>query len=78
MSVNKHLLKRIKIAKFAALLVFFIVQIFIVPRWCKADDSISDKTWCNRDKYQNSQIPNIDIPISFTIEMFALIILGKC
>lgn len=74
---RKQLLKRIKIVKFIALFVYFIIQIFTVPRWCKADKSIEDHTWCDNEKYPNSQIPKVSIYVSFVIESIALVTLGK-
>jgi hypothetical protein len=74
---RKQLLKRIKIVKFVALFIYFMIQIFAVPRWCKADKSIEDQTWCDNHKYPNSQIPKVSIYVSFVIETIALVTLGK-
>lgn len=74
----KGLLRKVKIAKIISLVVFFLIQIFSVPRWCKENEAITDKTWCDNHNYPNSNIPKISIYISFPIEMIALMVLGKC
>jgi len=42
---HKELLKKVKIAKLAALFVFFVIQVFSIPRWCKADSTISGNSY---------------------------------
>ena len=74
---HKGVLKKVKIAKIIALTVFFLIQVFSVPRWCKADHSITDHTWCNSKSHPNSNIPKLSIYITFPVEMAALVLLSK-
>ena len=61
---HKGVLKKIKVVKFIALTVFFIIQVFTVPRWKrgqKIDFALED-----------SGIPKVSNYISFPVELIAL------
>jgi hypothetical protein len=62
---HKSVLKKIKVAKFLALTVFFIIQVFTVPRW-KRGKKIEFAL-------EDSGIPKMSIYISFPVELIALI-----
>ena len=44
-SKHKAWMKRIAYVKYGAITTFYVIQAFMIPRWCLVDDSIADKTW---------------------------------